>query len=269
MAERRMFSKTIIDSDNFIDMPLTTQALYFHLAMRADDDGFVNNPKKIQRMVCCTDDDMRLLIAKQFVIPFDNGICVIRHWKIHNYIRNDRYKPTIYLTEKSMLASDENGLYIEKNIDGIPIDNQNVYQMETQDRLGKDRLDKDNISLSISPNEKIDCGGVVELYNSICISLPRVKSLTDTRRKAIKAAFKILGSIESFKKFFETVEKSDFLCGRTDKPWSGCGFDWILKKSNLVKIIEGQYNNRSQGKNNQPDYSDVSRYENIDPDWRN
>jgi len=113
MAERRMFAKTIIDSDIFIDMPLTTQALYFHLSMRADDDGFVNNPKKIQRMVCCSDDDMRLLIAKQFIIPFENGVCVIRHWKIHNYIQKDRYKPTLYQAEKSKLIEEKNGLYTE------------------------------------------------------------------------------------------------------------------------------------------------------------
>ena len=90
MAERRMFSKLIIDSDMFLDMPLSTQALYFHLSMRADDDGFVNNPKKIQRMIGCNDDDLKVLITKKFIIPFESGICVIKHWKIHNYIRNDR-----------------------------------------------------------------------------------------------------------------------------------------------------------------------------------
>ena len=94
MAERRMFSKTIVDSDAFLDMPVSTQCLYFHLSMRADDEGFVNNPKRIQRMVGMSDDDMRILIAKQFIIPFESGICVIKHWFIHNYIRNDRFKST-------------------------------------------------------------------------------------------------------------------------------------------------------------------------------
>ena len=101
MAERRMFAKTIIDSDAFLDMPLSTQALYFHLSMRADDDGFINNPKKIQRMVGCSDDDLKLLCAKNFIIPFESGIVVIKHWRIHNYIRNDRYKPTTYADEKA------------------------------------------------------------------------------------------------------------------------------------------------------------------------
>lgn len=151
MAERRMFAKTIIDSDLFLDMPMSTQLLYFHLAMRADDDGFINNPKKIQRMVGCSDDDIRLLISKQFIIPFDNGIVVIKHWKIHNYIRNDRYKPTRF-EEKNLLTLDENMVYqmsTECQPTGIPM----VDKMDTQDRLGKDRLGKvrDNMS------DKSDC----------------------------------------------------------------------------------------------------------------
>lgn len=111
MAERRMFAKTIIDSDAFIDMPLSTQALYFHLSMRADDDGFINNPRKIQRMVGASDDDLKVLIMKRFIIPFESGIVVIKHWKIHNYIRNDRYKPTVYSEEMAMLTKKENGAY--------------------------------------------------------------------------------------------------------------------------------------------------------------
>ncbi|HFM7009733.1 TPA: hypothetical protein ACG9XD_003061, partial [Enterococcus faecium] len=89
-----MFAKTIIDSDAFLDMPLSTQALYFHLSMRADDDGFINNPKKIQRMVGCGDDDLKLLMVKRFILVFESGVIVIKHWKIHNYIQKDRYKPT-------------------------------------------------------------------------------------------------------------------------------------------------------------------------------
>lgn len=137
-----MFAKTIIDSDAFIDMPLSTQALYFHLSMRADDDGFINNPKRIQRMIGCGDDDMKLLCAKRYILPFDSGVVVIKHWKIHNYIRNDRYKETVYKEEKAQLTVKENGAYTEAENLGIPSDNQVVYQMDTQVRLGKDRLDK-------------------------------------------------------------------------------------------------------------------------------
>ena len=105
MAERRMFAKTIIDSDAFLDMPLSTQALYFHLSMRGDDEGFVNNPKKIARMLGSGDDELKVLVAKKFIILFDSGVIVIKHWKLHNYIRGDRLKDTNYLDERDMLRS--------------------------------------------------------------------------------------------------------------------------------------------------------------------
>ena len=106
-----MFAKTIIDSDAFIDMPLSTQALYFHLSMRADDDGFINNPKKIQRMIGASDDDYKVLVSKNFIIPFESGIVVIKHWRIHNYIRGDRKKETVYAEEMNLLSIKGNGAY--------------------------------------------------------------------------------------------------------------------------------------------------------------
>ena len=131
-----MFAKTIIDSDSFLDMPASAQALYFHLSMRADDDGFINNPKKIQRMVNSSDDDLRLLVAKRFIIPFDSGIVVIKHWKIHNYIQNDRYRPTIYQEEKAMLDVKENKEYSIVNGSCTPCIH-NVSNMYSQDSIGK------------------------------------------------------------------------------------------------------------------------------------
>ena len=140
MAERRMFAKTIIDSDMFLDMPLSTQALYFHLSMRADDDGFINNPKKIQRMVGASDDDLKVLVMKRFILPFDSGVVVIKHWRIHNYIRNDRYKETVYQEEKAQLLLKENGAYTEMTALGIPSGSQDVSTLDTQVRLGKDSV---------------------------------------------------------------------------------------------------------------------------------
>lgn len=154
MAERRMFAKTIIDSDAFLDMPLSSQALYFHLNMRADDDGFVNNPKKISRMIGASDDDLKLLMVKAFIIPFENGVVVIKHWRINNYIRSDRYKETVYKEERGMLDLKENGAYTTNDNFGIP----DGYQTETQYRLGKDNIDKNNtygdFSNSPSVNDK-------------------------------------------------------------------------------------------------------------------
>lgn len=141
MAERRMFSKTIIDSDLFLDMPLSAQALYFHLSMRADDDGFLNNAQKIIRMTNATKNDYDLLLLKRFIIRFEDGICVIKHWRIHNYIRSDRYKPTIYQDKIKRLSIEENKSYVlsEENTNaGIP----DGYQMDTQVSIEKDKLDK-------------------------------------------------------------------------------------------------------------------------------
>lgn len=139
MAERRMFAKTIVDSDAFLDMPLSAQALYFHLSMRADDDGFVNNPKKIQRMIGASDDDCKLLVFKRFILAFESGVIVIKHWRIHNYIQKDRYKETLYKEEKSSLAIDEKNAYTEA--EKIPCI-QSVSNMDTQDSIVKVSLEK-------------------------------------------------------------------------------------------------------------------------------
>lgn len=123
MAERRMFAKKIIDSDDFLDMPLSTQALYFHLCMRADDDGFTASAKRIVKTIDAKDDDLKLLFAKNFIIPFETGIVVIKHWKIHNYIAKDRYRETMYVEEKSQLEVENNSvytLYTECNTPCIP-----------------------------------------------------------------------------------------------------------------------------------------------------
>lgn len=143
MAERRMFAKTIIDSDAFIDMPTTARLLYYDLSMRADDDGFINSPKKICRMTGASDDDLKILIMKRFIIPFESGVVVIKHWKIHNYIRADRYKETEYREEKAQLRLKENKAYSFVGAPGIPT----VDQRETQDRLGKDRIGKESIEI--------------------------------------------------------------------------------------------------------------------------
>ncbi len=137
MAERRMFTKRITESDAFLDMPSSTQMLYFHFSMNADDDGFVNNPKKIQKMCGASDDDFKLLIAKSFIILFDSGMIVIKHWKMHNYIQADRYRPTDYVEEKSMLGIKSNKAY---TLDVSKMDTeciQNGY-------IGKVSIDKDS-----------------------------------------------------------------------------------------------------------------------------
>lgn len=151
MAERRMFSKVIIDSDAFLDMPLSTQALYFHLSMRADDDGFLNNARKIQRLVGASDDDLKLLLMKRFVIGFEGGILVIKHWRMNNYLRKDRYTPTVYQDELSMLKVKENGAYTLEKTNGIQVGIPDGNQCVTQVSIGKDSIDKIREEKTVCP----------------------------------------------------------------------------------------------------------------------
>ena len=188
-----MFSKKIIDSDSFLDMPLSTQALYFHLAMRADDDGFLNNARKIMKIVGASQADYDRLIDDRFILQFDDGICVIKHWRIHNYLRADRYKEKQYLEEKAKLYLKENGAYTlnkDKAVAslstsgepsdtqmatiGIPDGNQltpngntNDNQMDTwltQDRIGKERIGKESIKKYICPEPGKPAPGCSDIF---------------------------------------------------------------------------------------------------------
>ena len=143
-----MFTKKIIDSDAFLDMPLSAQALYFHLNMRADDDGFINNPKKIQRFTGSSDDDLKLLLAKRFVLAFESGVVVIKHWRMHNLLRKDRYHPTQYQEELKRLEVKANGSYTDNKIEVLPDWHPTGTQLAPEDSIGKDSIDK-NIYISI------------------------------------------------------------------------------------------------------------------------
>ncbi|MDU2106229.1 DnaD domain protein [Clostridium sp.] len=201
MAERRMFAKTIIDSDAFLDMSLSTQALYFHLNMRADDDGFVNNPKKIQRMIGAGDDEMKMLIAKKFIIPFDSGVCVIKHWRIHNYIQKDRYKETVYKEEKSYLLLKDNKSYKYMGTPCI----QDVSIPETQVRIGKDSLDKNN-NKSLLLFEELGFGSIspliledVELLEKEYTEMWVIEALKEASEQGIRNIKYVKGILKNWK----------------------------------------------------------------------
>ena len=250
MAERRMFAKTIIDSDAFLDMSLSTQSLYFHLSMRADDDGFVNNPKKIQRMIGCGDDELKMLVTKKFIIPFESGICVIKHWKIHNYIQTDRYKETVYKEEKARLEIKDNKAY--KYLDAACI--QRVYKMETQDRLGKDRLGKDSIDNSIINNTcSSELQRIIEKWNSLGLqNLKFIKQGTN-RYTMLQARIKEYG-IDSIISAIESINKSSFLKGQNRNSWT-ITFDWLIKPNNFIKVLEGNYDNANEKKSIKGNYT--------------
>ncbi|HFD1595581.1 TPA: replisome organizer [Enterococcus faecium] len=251
MAERRMFAKTIIDSDAFLDMPLSTQALYFHLSMRADDDGFINNPKKIQRMVGCGDDDLKLLMAKRFILVFESGVIVIKHWKIHNYIRNDRYKPTLYQDEKALLADKDNKAYtfaeeLPKHDEklGIPDDNQTVHQMDTQVRLGKVRLGKDSKEIKdITPSKKTKATPIRHKYGEYKNVL-----LTDEQMEKLK--------IEFPNDYQERIERLSEYCESSGKTY----------KNYLATIRSWARKEKSEPKNASSGYKRTGRREKL-PEW--
>lgn len=281
MAERRMFAKTIIDSDVFIDMPISARLLYYDLAMRADDDGFVNSPKKIMKFVGASTDDMNILIARQFVIPFESGVVVIRHWKIHNYIRKDRYQETVCKEEKRLLSIDENNSYELKNNTPLTIGQPNDNQRLTQDKISKDKLELSKESIVEDKSDDkctmcAQCDGEIsadldsegdmeystpqaeavsvncpyakikELYHSICISFPKIKDITGNRKKAIAARWRTHKSLEIFQELFTIAESSPFLKGENDRNWSA-DFDWMMKPTNFSKILEHKYDDRSPG----------------------
>lgn len=156
MAQRRMYSRDVVRTDKFLEMPLSAQALYFHLGMEADDDGFVSSPKQITRMIGAREDDFRLLIAKGYVLPFETGVCVVTHWKMNNYLRSDRYRQTIYKAEAMQLTAEPSGAYLLQQTgisDGSPL----VYQMVDQvgdERYTQDSIGKDNIDKAIYPSDK-------------------------------------------------------------------------------------------------------------------
>ena len=262
MAEKRMFTQKIIDSDAFLDMPLTTQALYFHLNMRADDDGFINNPKKICRMIGASEDDLKLLIVKRFVLTFENGVIVIKHWRMHNLLRKDRYKPTQYQDQLAEIELKSNGAYTEKHRKPAEIEGSVTVattwqpsgnQLAPQDRIDKDRLDKDSI------DDRLDKGNlgqpsssytyILKLFNEICKSYNPVERITPERQDTIERLLKVY-SLEKIEAAFAKAEANEFLKG-TQGGWK-MTFDWIVVPDNMTKVLEGCYdkwNAKKSGKN--------------------
>ncbi|MDE2031387.1 MAG: replisome organizer [Patescibacteria group bacterium] len=196
-----MFNTEIVGSDAFLEMPVSSQALYFHLGMYADDDGFISSPKKILRSMGGSDDDLRILIAKRFVLTFENGVVVIKHWKINNYLRNDRYKETRYLDEKNKLYEKENGSYTEKgeilslrSTSGIPKNNQRYPSID------KNSIDKNSIETENSKNSLCPCNDIElqEISEKLLIPITAVKEKHERILEMIKVG-------EFNKKKYKTV----------------------------------------------------------------
>ena len=214
MAERRMFSKKIIDTDAFLDMPLSAQALYFHLSMRADDDGFVSSPRKIRAMVGASEDDLKLLILKRFVLTFDSGVVVIKHWRIHNYISPDRYKPTTYVEELSTLGLDGKKAYVELDNNVVQNVVQNVDNPYTQVSIVKSNREKEE-----SKEEK-------EGEKSPSRS-PFIKPTV----AEIEAYVKEKGYNIDAQRFFDFYESKGWLVGKSKmKNWQAAVRTWVRRE---------------------------------------
>ena len=233
MAERRMFAKTIVLSDAFLDMPLSARCLYFTLGMLADDDGFVNNPKSIMRQCSASQDDMNILLAKKFLLSFESGVIVIKHWKINNYLRNDRYKETKFIEEKNQLIIKENGSYSASGIPvGIP-------------RLGKDSIGKDSIDHVVVIEEKEEKKEVEEEQQQTTTTkskrfkkptIEEIKAYCDERKNGINAEY-----------FFNYYESKEWVVGKTPmKNWKAAVRTWEIKE----KEFNGGLKNEPVAKSN-------------------
>ena len=178
-----MFAKTIVDSDAFLDMPLSTQALYFHLSMRADDDGFTNNPKKVMRMIGAGQNELELLLDKRFLICFENGVVVIKHWKIHNYIRSDRYKPTVHIEELNKLTTKDNKAYTEIKLNG----DDSEIQLEIYDIPKIEEPPTPPTPPTPPPKEKVKkTDEVVEAINEYTENKKLIEALKEFRKMRVK-----------------------------------------------------------------------------------
>ena len=244
MAERRMFAKSVINSARFLRMPATSRLLYYDLGMQADDDGIVE-AFTVMRTTGATEDDLRVLMSKGFVTVLNEDfVTFINDWKRNNLIKNDRYRPSVYA---DLLTRLTDGTQVEPdwNLDGT--------QVEPQDRIGKDRIGKDNIGKGenapsgADTRPPIDYQGIVDDYNKTCTSLPKCTKLSDARRKAIAARLRSY-TREEIHRAFALAQESEFLTGRNDRNWTA-SFDWIMKDTNMAKILDGNYNNRKGREN--------------------
>ena len=230
MARRRMFNLDIIDTDLFIEMPQSSRLLYYELCMRADDDGFVSSPKKIQRVVGCSDDDFKVLITKKFIIPFETGVVVIRHWKIHNYIQKDRYKETLYNEEKRLLLQEENGAY--RLMDTSCIQNGDTGKDSIE--LVKDSID--NNIYSPAKAEQIPYKEIIDYLN--LKSNSNYKYTSQKTKDLIKARINNGFTIEDFKKVID----------KKSQEWLGTDFEKFLRPETLFgNKFEGYLNQKIKG----------------------
>ena len=253
MRNKRMFSLDIVDTDVFLDMPVTSQALYFHLGMRADDDGFVSSPKKIIKTSGCNIDDLHVLISKHFIIPFESGVIVIADWKTNNYLRPDRYNETRCVSEKKMLTI-SNGKY-ELITDGTASGIPNVNQCVTQKRI---ETEENKYIVEQSPTS-YPFQEVIEYLNQK--TGKKFKAGSKANQKHIKARFSEGFTLEDFKRVI------DLKC----EEWSGSQMEMYLRPETLFGSKFDSYLNACPAaKHQSPQQDEVEEsvdYSQMDRRW--
>lgn len=270
-----MFSKRIVESTRFLRMPATSQNLYFHLGMLADDDGIV----EAYPVMCTTgasEDDLRVLVSKKFVTVLNQDtVTYINDWLEHNTIRADRKKDSIYkdlllevVPDAEIIEPKQSYYSRQKEIcqtnGGQNGDKEQTNDSLSKDKISKGKLSKDKRSKDKRSKENIDYQQIADLYNETCVSFPRLTKLSDSRKKAIRARMKQY-SLDDFRRMFEMAESSDFLKGKNDRNWSAT-FDWMVKDANMAKILDGNYNDKKEGGDNGEQISEAggsSSYRNL------
>ena len=235
MAQKRMFDKSITNSDNFLELPDSSQILYFHLSMNADDDGFVDNWKSIMRMTGTKEDDLRILVAKSYVIPFEAGVIVIKHWRMNNYLRTDRYKETTHKLEKSQLILGENEEYLlANNSIGIPMVDTD------KNSIDKNSIDKNSIDILSGKPDKLstEIKAIVDYLNEV--SGKNFRAGTPKTKALIKARLNEGFSVNDFKAVIDKKYKQ-WRGGDMEKyirpeTLFGTKFEGYLNESDVVKM---------------------------------
>lgn len=271
MAEKRMFTMRIVDSDAFLDMPLSAQALYFHLNMRADDDGFINNPKKIQRMIGASEDDLKLLIAKRFVLAFQSGVIVIKHWRMHNLIRKDRYNPTQYQDEFKMLDLKENGAYTEHDGGAATTWQPPGNQVAPQVSIGKISIDKysgeegyiNNIqgqqnnpppAPPIEPLQvayQTDLDEIIATWNTQSCT-HKIDRIPFGGRRYSNTMICINNNLPNFLLTIKDLDNQAWFADRAKRN-DPLKYDWFVDPNNYIKVTEGNYRDLRQAEHKETD----------------
>lgn len=232
MAQKRMFSLSVTDTDQFLEMPITSRLLYYELGMRADDDGFIDDWKKILKFTGLAEDDMKILMAKDFVIPFESGIIVIKHWRLNNYIRNDRHHPTTHQKELSQLYVDNDIYELEStgNTEMLPGGCQVAYR--DKNRLDKNRLDKNSI---YTPSEVKASSGDVAKASKHKYGKYKHVLLKDQELQTLKEDFsnweELIDFLDEYIEMKGYKAKSHYLCIRK----------WVVDAVKQDHIRKGKY----------------------------